>query len=90
MAKKKPPEVGGHPPAGEYSNFLRIAISLEDFVWDFGQKITDTDIVQFHTRIITSPQHALQMYELIGRVLEKYKQKTIGEPPQGEPPPRRP
>ena len=75
MAKKKSTEPTQGLPAGQYSNFLRIRFNAVEFILDFGQKVADTGAVQVHSRIVTSPQHAGLMKDLLEKTINDYKQK---------------
>lgn len=40
-----------------YANYMRVGHNAFEFFLDFGQRFEDTGEEQFHTRIVTSPEH---------------------------------
>ena len=66
------PDSTVHPLAidaeGRYSNFFKIGYTAFEFLLDFGQVYTDSGADNVHTRIVTTPQYAKALAELLTAV----------------------
>ena len=67
MAKKSQPVP---PPYGKYANFLASHYNLSEVVLDFGQVTPGSNLVELHTRIVTSPQRLMDFHQQIKAVLQ--------------------
>lgn len=64
---------------GRYANHFDIGYNAFEFVIDFGQFYEGNAAASIHTRIITSPIYALELYERLGDLIREYESefKTI-------------
>lgn len=67
-----PEKVG---PIGAYTNFMRLTMGLDDFVFEFGVRVPGTKLAMMHTKVISSPPHAKRMLGVLQRNIEKYEQR---------------
>ena len=58
---------------GRYSNFFKIGYNAFEFLLDFGQVYQDTGADNVHTRIVTTPQYAKALSELLIRTLADFE-----------------
>ena len=68
------------PPSkldGLYSNFFKVGHNVFVFMLDFGQFYPESEEVQLHTRIITSPIYAKALLETLQESIASYEQ-TFG------------
>ena len=63
---------------GRYSNFFKIGYNAFEFLLDFGQVYTDTGADNVHTRIVTTPQYAKALSELLIKTLTAFEM-TYGQ-----------
>lgn len=50
---------------GRYSNFFKIGYTAFEFLLDFGQVYMDSGADNVHTRIVTTPQYAKALADLL-------------------------
>jgi hypothetical protein len=62
---------------GKYANYFQVGHNAFEFLIDFGQMYSEGTKAQFHTRIITSPSYAKELWKLLGESLNQY-QTTFG------------
>ena len=62
---------------GRYANYFEIGHNAFEFVLDFGQKYSDGLKEKIHTRIITSPSYAKELFRVLEKSLAQYE-KTFG------------
>ncbi|HVW86799.1 MAG TPA: DUF3467 domain-containing protein [Bryobacteraceae bacterium] len=80
------PRTGKAPPAAKvenapaaqsgearYFNSFQIGHNAFEFVFEFGQAYPDTENPQIHTRLVTGPAHARELFELLGQAVEEYE-----------------
>jgi len=60
---------------GRYSNFFKIGYTAFEFLLDFGQVYTDSGADNVHTRIVTTPQYAKALAELLMQTLKDFETK---------------
>lgn len=58
---------------GHYANYAEIGHNSREFVFDFGQVWLDGKPAGVYVRVITSPDTAEQIYELLDRALGQYR-----------------
>lgn len=58
---------------GRYSNYAEIGLNASEFVFDFGQVWFDGTPAGVYVRVITSPDTAQRLYELLYESLNKYR-----------------
>jgi hypothetical protein len=62
---------GEEEPEGRYANYFEVGFNSYEFVLDFGQQYPP-GAERIHTRIVTSPQLARNLRELLDRSLQDY------------------
>ncbi|TKJ38524.1 hypothetical protein CEE37_12210 [candidate division LCP-89 bacterium B3_LCP] len=60
-------------PVGRYANFFNIGHNAFEFLIDFGQLYLDGHTVQYHTRIVTNPVYAMELYKTLKSSIEQYE-----------------
>ncbi|HCX73304.1 MAG TPA: DUF3467 domain-containing protein [Candidatus Cloacimonas sp.] len=60
---------------GIYSNFFLITNSPSEFVLDFGRMVPGVPNAKIYSRIITTPQHAKQLQQLLEKNIAAYENK---------------
>lgn len=68
----------GHGPGkegikGQYANYFKIGHNAFEFVFDFGQFYVDDGMARFHTRIISSPDRAKALSNLLRECVARYE-----------------
>jgi hypothetical protein len=58
---------------GRYSNYAEIGHNATEFVFDFGQVWLDGTAAGVYVRVITNPDTAAQLYELLDASLSQYR-----------------
>lgn len=69
MAEKMTPEWLG----AVYANYLKVGQNAFEFMFDFGQTYFESDDVQFHTRIITTPIYAKAFFRVLQDCIALYE-----------------
>jgi Protein of unknown function (DUF3467) len=70
------------PIEARYANFFRVGHNSTEFVLEFGQVYSDSDIEVLHTRIVTNPTYARVFLAILSESVEKYE-RVFG-PASGE------
>jgi len=70
---------------GVYANFFVITNSPSEFILDFGRIVPGIPDARIYTRVMTTPQHAKQMLQLLEKNIQTFEQqfgeiKVIGQP----------
>lgn len=68
---------------GRYSNYAEIGHNATEFVFDFGQVWFDGTPVGVYVRVITNPETAQRLYDLLDQSLSQYR-SSYGEIPPGD------
>ena len=63
---------------GRYSNYAEIGHNASEFVFDFGQVWFDGTPAGVYVRVVTSPDTAERLYELLNEALSQYR-NAFGE-----------
>ena len=63
---------------GTYANFFVVTNSPSEFVIDFGRLLPGIPDAKIYTRVVTTPQHAKQLIQILEKNLETYE-KQFGE-----------
>jgi len=63
---------------GVYANFFVISNSPSEFILDFGRIVPGIPDAKIYTRVMTTPQHAKQMLQLLEKNIEAFE-KQFGE-----------
>lgn len=63
---------------GRYSNYAEIGHNATEFVFDFGQVWFDGTPAGVYVRVITNPDTAARLYELLDESLSQYR-RAYGE-----------
>jgi uncharacterized protein DUF3467 len=71
---------------GRYSNYAEIGHNASEFVFDFGQVWFDGTPAGVYLRVITNPDTAQRLYELLNDALSQYR-SAFGEIRRGPAPP---
>ena len=58
---------------GRYANNFAVGFNACEFIFDFGQRFTETDQAEPHIRIITSPTYAKEFLEMLRDTLETFE-----------------
>ncbi|HKZ80722.1 MAG TPA: DUF3467 domain-containing protein [Pyrinomonadaceae bacterium] len=58
---------------GRYANYFKVGHNALEFVFDFGQFYTGSEMPHLHTRIITNPSYAKALLETLGRSVAQYE-----------------
>ena len=61
---------------GVYANFFMINNSLSEFVIDFGRILPGLPNAKIYSRILTTPQHAKQLLQILGKNIENFEAKN--------------
>ncbi|BFU95597.1 MAG: hypothetical protein NTNFB02_23190 [Nitrospira sp.] len=61
-----------------YANYFEIGENAAEFVLGFGQSYSESEEVQIHTRIVTSPLYAKALLHLLEESIKRHEQ-TCGE-----------
>lgn len=61
------------PERAVYANYLRVGQNAFEFFLDFGQRFDDVDEGRFHTRVVTSPEHAASFNDTITIALADHR-----------------
>ena len=72
---------------GIYANFFVISNSPSEFIMDFGRIVPGLPDARIYSRVMTTPQHAKQMLQLLEKNIENFEKqfgeiKIIGQPDQ--------
>ena len=62
---------------GRYANHYRVGYNTYEFVIDFGQLYEGDNEALFHTRIVTSPRYAKELYKILSESIGGYE-RTFG------------
>jgi hypothetical protein len=62
-------------PEGKYANYFEIGHNPFEFYVDFGQYDPQSEKVQMHTRIVTSPAYAKMMEETLSSSVANYERE---------------
>lgn len=60
---------------GRYSNYAEIGHNATEFVFDFGQVWFDGTPAGVYVRVITNPDTAERLYELLDEALSRYRRE---------------
>jgi hypothetical protein len=60
---------------GKYANYFAVGYNAQEFIFDFGQNYSETDQAELHTRIITNPFYALELFETLNDAIDRYEEK---------------
>ena len=60
---------------GQYANYFKVGHNAFEFVLDFGQFYPENGNAQLHTRIITSPENAKCLLELLQKSIGQYEKE---------------
>lgn len=63
---------------GIYANFFVISNSPSEFILDFGRIVPGLPDARIYSRVLTTPQHAKQMLQLLEKNIEAFE-KQFGE-----------
>ncbi len=63
---------------GVYANFFVISNSPSEFILDFGRIVPGIPDAKIYTRVMTTPQHAKQLMQLLEKNIEGFE-KQFGE-----------
>ena len=63
---------------GVYSNFFMITNNQSEYIIDFGRIAPGIPDVKIYSRIMTTPQHAKQLLQILKQNIEQYE-KQHGE-----------
>jgi hypothetical protein len=58
---------------GKYANYFKIGHNAFEFVIDFGLCYTEDEEAKLHTRIITNPNYAKALLEILRESIEQYE-----------------
>lgn len=61
---------------GTYANFFMISNSPSEFVIDFGRILPGVPNAKIYSRILTTPQHAKQLYQILENNIKKFEDKN--------------
>ena len=64
----------GEKLEGRYANYFEVGYNAFEFVLDFGQLYSESNEVQFFTRIITNPISAKNLVEVLEESIAQYEQ----------------
>ncbi|MAF26444.1 MAG: DUF3467 domain-containing protein [Gemmatimonadota bacterium] len=92
MNQPKPPPGPGqvqiHLPdevaQGQYSNLVFVTFSPSEFILDFARVLPGARKGQVYSRIITTPQHAKALRDLLVRNVDAFEDKHGAIPTQGQ------
>ncbi len=60
---------------GTYSNMFMMAWSPSEFIMDFGRLMPGIPEAKIYSRIVTTPQHAKQFFNILKANIENYEKK---------------
>lgn len=60
---------------GKYANHFAVGYNAQEFIFDFGQNYSEADQAELHTRIITNPFYALELFETLNDAIDRYEEK---------------
>lgn len=60
---------------GKYANYFEVGHNPFEFYVDFGQYDPESQSVQMHTRIVTSPAYAKMMGETLAAAVERFQRE---------------
>lgn len=66
---------------GRYSNYAEIGHNATEFVFDFGQVWFDGASAGVYVRVITNPDTAVRLYDLLDESLSQYRSRYGEIPP---------
>jgi len=69
---------------GKYANYFEVGHNPFEFYVDFGQYDPESERVQFHTRIVTSPAYAKMMGETLSSSVESFEREHGAVPVNSE------
>jgi hypothetical protein len=71
---KQPPDARGHepPPRAAYANYFQVGQNACEVVLDFGYAHDEKHVV-WVTRIVTTPQYAKALLQLLDESLEQHE-----------------
>jgi hypothetical protein len=72
----KPHTKGTKTREGKYANYFEVGFNPFEFYVDFGQYDPQSEQVQMHTRIVTSPAYAKMMGETLTSSVESYEREN--------------
>ncbi|MBT3169689.1 MAG: DUF3467 domain-containing protein [Candidatus Cloacimonetes bacterium] len=58
---------------GVYANMFMISNSASEFVIDFGRILPGIPNAKIYSRVLTTPQHAKQLYKILEKNIEKFE-----------------
>jgi hypothetical protein len=61
---------------GVYSNFFMITNSISEFIIDFGKIVPGLPSAKINSRIITTPQHAKQLLQILDKNIKAFEDKN--------------
>jgi hypothetical protein len=71
----------GTPPARRYANYFQAGFNEFEFVIDFGEFYSDQHEPVLHTGIITNPEYARRLHDVLRDALRHYDEQ-FGTPPE--------
>ena len=63
---------------GVYANFFMVVHNQSEYVMDFGRIVPGVPDVKIYSRVMTTPQHAKQLLNVLKQNIEQYE-KQFGE-----------
>ncbi len=60
---------------GTYSNMFMMAWSPSEFVLDFGRMMPGLPEAKIYSRVVTTPQHAKQFFNILKANIENYEKQ---------------
>jgi uncharacterized protein DUF3467 len=66
---------GARVREGKYANYFEVGHNPFEFYVDFGQYDPQSETVQMHTRIVTSPAYAKMMGETLSASVESFERE---------------
>jgi hypothetical protein len=72
-----PDDVRDRPlsPEGRFANCFRVGFNSNEVVVDIGQYYAGGEEARMHTRVVTSPEYALDLLEVLRSSLEAYQRR---------------
>lgn len=58
---------------GRYANYFKVGHNAFEFVLDFGQSYVDEEDARIHTRIVSSPNRAKALSNLLKECVKQYE-----------------
>jgi hypothetical protein len=65
----------GQKLEGRYANYFKVGHNAVEFLIDCGQLYHESEEVQLHTRIVTSPVYAKNLLEILQDAVERYEER---------------